>query len=120
MKNEKTQNVVCFGEVLWDILPTGAVPGGAPMNVTYHLHKLNKIPALITSIGDDEKGKELTRIFEDFGVNTDFFQIDKEHETGKVYANPNENNEVVYDIVKPVAWDFISWNNALGDLVANS
>jgi fructokinase len=120
MKNENTQNVVCFGEVLWDILPTGAVPGGAPMNVTYHLHKLNKIPALITSIGDDEKGKELTRIFEDFGVNTDFFQIDKEHETGKVYANPNENNEVVYDIVKPVAWDFISWNNALGDLVANS
>ena len=34
--------VVCFGEVLWDILPTGAVPGGAPMNVAYHLQKLNK------------------------------------------------------------------------------
>ncbi|MGZ8538962.1 MAG: hypothetical protein ACXWV9_11900 [Flavisolibacter sp.] len=36
--------VVCFGEVLWDILPSGAVPGGAPMNVTYHLHKQNNLP----------------------------------------------------------------------------
>jgi fructokinase len=120
MENEKNKNVVCFGEVLWDILPAGAVPGGALMNVTYHLHKLHKNPALITRIGDDENGKELIGIFKNFGVNTDHFQIDKEHETGKVYANPNENNEVVYDIVKPVAWDFISWNNALGDLVANS
>jgi fructokinase len=38
--------VVCFGEVLWDIFPSGAVPGGAPMNVAYHLHKQNKNPAL--------------------------------------------------------------------------
>ena len=120
MKNENNKNVVCFGEVLWDILPTGAVPGGAPMNVTYHLHKLHKNPALITRIGDDEKGKELIGIFKNFGVNTGFFQIDKEHETGKVYANPNEHNEVVYDIVRPVAWDFISWDNGLGDLVENS
>ncbi len=26
-------DVICFGEVSWDILPTAAVPGGAPMNV---------------------------------------------------------------------------------------
>jgi fructokinase len=25
----------CFGEALWDVLPSGAVPGGAPMNVAY-------------------------------------------------------------------------------------
>ena len=56
--------VVCFGEVLWDILPSGAVPGGAPMNVTYHLHKQNKNPALITRIGQDEKGDQLKEIFE--------------------------------------------------------
>ena len=26
------------------------------------------------------------------------------HETGKVYAEPNEHYEVVYDIVKSVKW----------------
>ena len=112
--------VVCFGEVLWDILPAGAVPGGAPMNVTYHLHKLKKNPALITRIGNDEKGKELNNIFTEHGVCTDFFQTDNEHETGKVYAQPNEHNEVVYDIVKPVAWDFIEWNETLKNLVSQS
>lgn len=120
MKNENSKNVVCFGEVLWDILPTGAVPGGAPMNVTYHLHKLQKNPALITRVGDDEKGAELLGIFKNFGVNTGYFQIDKEHETGKVYANPNEHNEVIYDIVKPVAWDFISCNNDIEALVSRA
>jgi fructokinase len=106
--------------VLWDILPSAAVPGGAPMNVTYHLHKLQKDPALITRIGDDEKGKELRRIFSSAGVCTDFFQLDQEHETGKVYAKMNEQHEVVYDIVKPVAWDFISWNESLQSAVSES
>jgi fructokinase len=112
--------VVCFGEVLWDILPSGSVPGGAPMNVAYHLHKQQKNPAVITSIGIDEKGEELLNIFSDYGVCTDFFQVDHNHETGKVYAAPNEHNEVVYDIVKPVAWDFIVWEDSFEDLVSNA
>ena len=120
MKNSDHHKVVCFGEVLWDILPSGPVPGGAPMNVTYHLHKQQKNPALITRIGIDDKGKELINIFSDQGVCTEFFQVDYEYETGKVYAEPNEHNEVVYDIVKPVAWDFIAWEDGFTDLVSNA
>lgn len=118
--NNNEHKVVCFGEVLWDILPSGAVPGGAPMNVAYHLHKLKKDPALITKIGIDEKGKELLNIFSGHGICTDFFQVDHDHETGKVYAMPNENNEVTYDIVQPVAWDFIVWDDDFTKLVANA
>ncbi|MEO7049806.1 MAG: carbohydrate kinase [Ferruginibacter sp.] len=120
MENNNKHKVVCFGEVLWDILPTGSVPGGASMNVAYHLHKQQKNPALITSIGIDEKGEDLIKIFSDYGVCTDFFQVDYEHETGKVFAEPNERNEVVYDIVKPVAWDFIKWEDDYEDLVSNA
>lgn len=117
MENVNNHKIVCFGEVLWDILPTGPVPGGAPMNVAYHLHKQQKNPAVITRIGNDTKGKELIQIFSDFGVCTDFFQVDHDHDTGKVYAEPNENNEVVYDIVKPAAWDFINYEDRLESLV---
>jgi len=109
--------VVCFGEVLWDVLPTGAVPGGAPMNVAYHLHKLRKNPALITKVGIDDKGRQLINIFSAHGVCTDFFQLDYEYETGKVFAKPNEHNEVVYDIVMPVAWDFIAWEDVFAELL---
>jgi fructokinase len=120
LRQTNHHSVICFGEVLWDILPSAAVPGGAPMNVTYHLHKLQKNPALITRIGHDERGKELTKIFSSSGVCTDFFQLDQQHETGKVYANMNDHHEVVYDIVKPVAWDFISWNASLQQAVSES
>lgn len=112
--------VVCFGEVLWDILPSGAVPGGAPMNVAYHLYKLGKNPALITRIGIDKRGQDLMKVFSGHGVCTDFFQVDNKYETGKVFANPNEYNEVIYDIVKPVAWDFIGWNDAFTELVSHA
>lgn len=119
---QKTQNhkIVCFGEVLWDLLPSGAQPGGAPMNVTYHLHKQNINPAVITSIGNDKKGKELLAIFSGYGLCTDFFQVDDQHETGKVHATQNEKKDMVYDIIKPVAWDFIKWENRLADLVSNA
>src|SRR5688500_118192 len=112
--------VICLGEVLGDILPSGPVPGGAPMNVAYHLHKHQKNQALITRIGEDEKGIELKKIFTDHGVSTEYFQWDERHETGRVFAEPNEQNEVVYDIVQPVAWDFIEWKEDFAELVSNA
>ena len=120
MERKNNHRVVCFGEVLWDILPSGAVPGGAPMNVAYHLHKQGKHPALITRVGRDQEGQELRAVFSREGVCTDYFQVDDLHETGKVFAQPNEHNEMVYDIVQPVAWDFIEWNETCGDLVSHA
>jgi fructokinase len=111
--------VVCFGEVLWDILPSGSVPGGAPINVAYHLHKLGKDPALITRVGYDKEGMDLVKVFSSYNVCTDFFQVDYEYETGKVFGKPNEFNEMTYDIVAPSAWDHIHWDEGFEELVSN-
>src|SRR5690348_12219555 len=105
MDKKDIHQVVCFGEVLFDIFPSVAEPGGAPMNVAYHLQKLQKSPALITRVGIDEEGKKLVDFFSGRGLCTDYFQVDCEYETGKVYARLNEYKEAVYDIVMPVAWD---------------
>src|SRR6476619_6465893 len=112
--------VVCFGEVLWDILPNAALPGGAPMNVAYHLKKLDSNPALITKIGIDDYGKSLVNILSASGVSTEFFQVDYSRPTGLVYANTNDHNEVIYDIVYPSAWDFIEWNEEYEHLVSSA
>jgi fructokinase len=106
MKNQPPQ-FVCFGEVLWDILPGISLPGGAPMNVTYHLHKHMQLVRLITRIGNDKAGKDIRDLFEGRGLNTDYFSVDDEFETGKVYATPDEHNNMSYEIVQPVAWDYI-------------
>lgn len=120
MEKVNNHQVVCFGEVLWDILPSRTVPGGAPMNVAYHLQQQQKNPAVITRIGNDKEGKELIQIFSKFGICTDFFQVGDNHVTGKVYAKPTEHNEVVYDIVEPAAWDFIEYEDRLESLVSNA
>ena len=112
--------VVCFGEVLWDILPSGALPGGAPMNVAYHLKKLGTNPALITKIGLDNYGEKLVNILAGSGVTTEFFYVDYKQRTGLVYANVNNHHEVVYDIVYPSAWDFIEFKDEMNTLVEDA
>lgn len=116
-QNNSRFSVVCFGETLWDFLPEGKLPGGAPVNVAYHLKQLGKNPAVITRIGNDEPGKELRKVFESKNIDTRFFQVDEEHSTGKVFATLRENNEVEYEIVQPVAWDFIQSNTEVEQLV---
>lgn len=120
MTNLPAPHIVCFGEVLWDLLPGGAVPGGAPMNVAYHLHKQQVTTAVITKVGDDEEGKQLVDIFSRKGIDTQYFQVDKKHETGKVYARQDEKKDMTYEIVFPVAWDFIEWEDGFGEIVKNA
>jgi fructokinase len=114
--NPDRPQVVCYGEILWDILPGGELPGGAPMNVAYHLNKLGHSPAIITRIGNDERGDKLLSLLNDKGIVTEYVQRDKLLPTGIVYATPNEHHEMKYDIVAPVAWDVIEWNDGFKQL----
>ena len=105
--------IVCFGEVLWDVLPTGKQPGGAPFNVAVHLHQLGQSVDLISRVGDDDLGAELLAFIESKGLSTDLVQRGKTHLTGVVKANVDDANEVTYKIVQPVAWDYIQYDAAL-------
>lgn len=107
MKETNEDLVVCFGEVLWDILPTGSHPGGAPMNVAYHLKTLGSRPVIISKIGADKYGEQLIDILAHHGVITEHVQVDFQLSTGLVYADVTNHQEVNYDIVFPAAWDFI-------------
>jgi fructokinase len=113
-------DVVSFGEVLWDLLPSKSLPGGATMNVAYHLRKLGANPTLITKVGIDDFGKKLVTLLSDGGLSTDYFQIDYTYPTGLVHAKTNDNNEVKYDIVYPSAWDFIEWQNEYEKLIEDA
>jgi fructokinase len=108
---------VCYGEILWDVLLSGAKPGGAPMNVAYHLQKLGMSATLISKIGKDRWGDDLIALLQKQTIITSYIQIDKERATGIVNALLKEGNEVEYDIVFPVAWDFISMQQELVSLV---
>lgn len=120
MKNVESMNVVCFGEVLWDILPTVRRPGGAPMNVAYHLQKLGLNSLLVSSVGADEPGRSLLEFLRSINLSERYIQIQDNHATSEVIATMGATHEVRYEIVFPVAWDFISWRPEHKDLVNRS
>jgi fructokinase len=106
--NEKKKTVVCYGEVLWDIFPTKTKPGGAPMNVAYHLHKFGIDSRMISRVGNDEAGDKLLKLLTEWAIPTENCQIDTAYETGKVIATVLPGNEMSYSIHSPVAWDYIT------------
>jgi fructokinase len=114
---QKNKSVVCFGEVLWDILPTGKVPGGAPMNVAYHLHQHHIETAIITRVGSDQLGMEIKQWFAEIGIDTTYIQVDPLTATGKVYATPDAKGNMNYEIAKPAAWDSITLDESVRSLV---
>ena len=109
--------IACFGEMLWDVLPTGKQPGGAPLNVAVHLHNFGLEAQLISRVGHDDLGTELLAFVEAQGVSTRYVQRGETHLTGVVKANVSDSMEVTYQIVKPVAWDYIQYDDALRQLV---
>ena len=120
MDSNQYNVIVCFGEILWDMLPHASLPGGAPMNVAYHLNKLGVNASLISKTGDDTWGQDLRTILSEAAIDTKYTQIDSVLETGKVLASVGANHEVTYEIKQPVAWDAIEINNQILDAVARS
>ena len=56
---DKQNYVVGIGEVLWDILPDGKKPGGAPANFAYHVSQFGLRSQVVSAIGKDKPGFEI-------------------------------------------------------------
>lgn len=81
-KRNARLDVVCFGEILWDLYETKAVKGepiarefrrelgGAPANVATVLARLGVRAAMAGGIGVDRFGQALVQHFENDGVDT--------------------------------------------------
>ncbi|MEO1416576.1 MAG: carbohydrate kinase [Bacteroidota bacterium] len=117
---EYRPHISVFGEMLWDLLPAGKQPGGAPMNVAVHLHNLGVATSLISKVGQDDLGNSLLTFLQERKLPTDWIQIDPTHATGTVNVNMDDAQEVQYEIVAPVAWDFITLEDALVEKVKAS
>ena len=99
--------ILCIGEVLWDIFPAGRFLGGAPFNVTCHLHALGCNAALASRVGNDELGREILNECARRGIHTGFIQIDNTLPTGRVNVTLANAHAPRYEILAPAAWDAI-------------
>jgi len=99
-------SIICFGEVLWDSLPRGLFPGGAPMNVAYHLRQMGAQPTPITSVGRDQLGEELLRRLKTWGVDASGVSVHPSKSTGLARVAIVEGSPH-FEIVEDAAWDWI-------------
>ncbi len=107
------EEIICIGEVLWDSLPFGLFLGGAPLNVSLHLHNLEEQVLIVSRVGDDRLGIEALRRISGKGLLKDLVQVDKNFETGFVMVELDEEGSPNYQIKEPVAWDYIELSNLL-------
>ncbi|MDO4586259.1 MAG: carbohydrate kinase [Planctomycetia bacterium] len=114
---KKVFQIYVFGEILWDLLPSGKKLGGAPANFAYHANILGGQAWVKSRIGNDSFGAEVQSILASHNISLDFVEIDPVLPTGTVVVHLNENGQPSYEIVENVAWDNIqSDNKFLADL----
>ncbi|MBD8487230.1 carbohydrate kinase [Echinicola sp. CAU 1574] len=104
------KKVVIFGEMLWDCFSDKNIPGGAPMNVALHIQYLGYDTTFISKVGKDQLGIDLLDFVQSKSLDIGMIQKDESHETSRVVVDDSDKENIKYEIVKPVAWDFISWN----------
>lgn len=105
----KSPQMVGLGEVLWDILPSGRVLGGAPANFAYMATVLGDQGVVASRVGDDDLGEEACAVMESLGVNTSYIQHDNRHQTGTAGVIFDLAGQPEFAIKQPVAWDFLQW-----------
>ena len=104
---------LCFGEMLWDLLPHGDFPGGAPFNVACHLHHLGVPVLAVSAVGKDERGDALLERVRERGLSASGIGRLDDLPTGTVKAELAANGDACYLIETAVAWDQIPLDAAV-------
>ena len=102
------KTIICFGEVLWDVLPAGRKLGGAPLNVALRAQSWGHNAKMISSIGKDHIGEELAEEIANHGGSLDHIQVNEAYATSEVLVALDESGSASYEIKMPCAWDNIS------------
>jgi hypothetical protein len=100
--------MVGLGEVLWDLLPSGKVLGGAPANFAYMANVLGDEGIVASRVGNDDLGYEACRAMQQLGLSTSYPQHDYLHTTGTARVAIDQAGQPNFTIAESVSW--ISWN----------
>ena len=87
--------IVSIGEVLWDVFGEKEFLGGAPLNFSAHLHRLDSSVTLLSAVGADARGNLTLKTMRNLGLTTEMVHTVAERPTGTAI--------IVTDCTSPVA-----------------
>lgn len=105
----KVPLMIGLGELLWDLLPSGKVLGGAPANFAYMAKVLGNEGIVASRIGSDDLGREALITMGKLGLVVKHVQIDDCYPTGTAGVVLDGNGQPNFSIEEPVAWDSLQW-----------
>ncbi len=98
---------VGIGELVWDLLPTGARLGGAPFNVVANLVRLGWRGRYVSAVGDDDLGHRARRSIDEMGVDASLLQT-VPSPTGTVRVQLDASGSPTFEIVSPAAYEAVA------------
>ncbi len=112
--------VVAFGEALWDLLPTGPVLGGAPLNFAYRVNSLGHRSIIVSRLGKDDLGQKAREQIVTLGMDDTCLQWDDAYPTGTVEIYFDEDKNPDYTINENVAYDYIEFTDDLENIIESA
>jgi fructokinase len=109
----KVPRIVAAGELLWDLLPSGARLGGALANFAVFCARLGNLSVLVSSLGNDDYGNTARGMLAQPNLDLTQLQRSETHPTGTVQVTFSAGNQPSYLISPGVAWDFIEFTPGL-------
>lgn len=114
------KTILAFGELLWDLLPSGPVLGGAPANFAYRIHSAGDRSVLVSRLGHDALGQAAFAQVSQLGLDASWLQWDDEHPTGTVQVQVDAQGNPHFHIVPGVAYDHIGLSAELLSLATTA
>ncbi len=105
--------IICWGEILWDVFEDHSVIGGAPFNVAQRLHSLGVNTLMVSTIGRDPLGESVLDYMRQKGLSTQSVSRHDHLATGRVNVILDEQGAARYTIEDPAAWDHIGHRNKI-------
>ncbi len=99
--------IVVLGEILTDRFVDYERIGGAPFNFAFHLKQMGWPVRFITRVGDDARGRGISRMLVKNGFVATDIQIDPHHRTGLVDVSLDRDGIPQFDIREDAAYDHI-------------
>lgn len=111
--------IVGIGELLWDMLPTGKVLGGAPANFACQARGIGADATMVSAVGNDALGREIQEALRERGFDVSTIGVN-EHPTGTVTVDMSADGQPTYTIHESVAWDYLTPEASSLEVVARA
>ena len=105
--------IVSIGEVLWDVFGEKEFLGGAPLNFSAHLHRLDSSVTLLSAVGADARGNLTLKTMRNLGLTTEMVHTVAERPTGTAIIVTDSAGNASFTIDRPAAFDCLRMDDAL-------